>query len=90
MEHGFHGLANALRAEAPVTTPLTRRTVEHVCTPHTHAQVIDRFGADLTPASLEAMPFADAVVREVLRVAPPSAAVFRKTTAHMEVTHVVG
>jgi len=31
------------------------------------------------------MPYADAVIREVLRIAPPSASVFRRTTVDMEV-----
>lgn len=49
------------------------------------AQVIAQHGGDLTPAVLDSMTYADAVIREVLRVVPPSASVFRKATVDMEV-----
>lgn len=49
------------------------------------AQVIAKHGPSLTPAALEAMSYADAVIREVLRITPPSASVFRKATVDLEV-----
>jgi cytochrome P450 len=48
-------------------------------------QVVAKFGPELSINVLEAMPYADAVVREVLRVAPPSAQVTRQTLVDMEV-----
>lgn len=48
-------------------------------------QVIATNGPSLTPAALDAMTYADAVIREVLRIAPPSASVFRKATVDLEV-----
>jgi cytochrome P450 len=48
-------------------------------------QVIAKFGPELSINVLDAMPYADAVVREVLRVAPPSAQVMRQTLIDMEV-----
>jgi cytochrome P450 len=44
-----------------------------------------KFGPELSINVLDAMPYADAVVREVLRVAPPSAQVMRQTLVDMEV-----
>lgn len=48
-------------------------------------EVIAKYGPDLSINVLDAMPYADAVVREVLRVAPPSAQVTRQTLVDMEV-----
>ncbi|KAF6251708.1 cytochrome P450 [Scenedesmus sp. NREL 46B-D3] len=48
-------------------------------------EVMAKFGPELSINVLEAMPYADAVVREVLRVAPPSAQVMRQTLLDMEV-----
>lgn len=48
-------------------------------------QVIATHGPSLTPAALDAMSYADAVIREVLRITPPSASVFRKTMVDLEV-----
>jgi hypothetical protein len=48
-------------------------------------QVIAKFGPELSINVLDSMPYADAVVREVLRVAPPSAQVMRQTLVDMEV-----
>lgn len=52
-------------------------------------QVIAKHGTDLSIAALDAMPYADAVVKEVLRVAPPSAQVMRRTLYDMEVCRVL-
>jgi cytochrome P450 len=49
-------------------------------------QVVERHGEAITLAALEAMPYADAVIRETLRVAPPSAAVFRRALVDLEVS----
>lgn len=54
------------------------------------AQVVETMDVALTPAALEAMPYADAVIREVLRVAPPSASVFRRTLVDLEVNRASG
>ncbi|WIA15434.1 hypothetical protein OEZ85_002083 [Tetradesmus obliquus] len=48
-------------------------------------QVMQRHGEAMTLAALDAMPYADAVIRETLRVAPPSAAVFRRALVDLEV-----
>lgn len=48
-------------------------------------QVVARFGPELSVNVLDAMPYADAVVKEVLRVAPPSSQVTRQTLCDMEV-----
>lgn len=52
-------------------------------------QVMSKFGSAISPAALDAMPYADAVIREALRIAPPSASVFRRTTVDMEVRRTV-
>jgi cytochrome P450 len=57
------------------------------------AQVIATHGPSLTPAALDAMSYMDAVIREVLRITPPSASVFRKALVDLEVrdmTHMAG
>lgn len=48
-------------------------------------QVIAMHGPAISPAALDAMPYADAVIREALRIAPPAASVFRRTLVDMEV-----
>lgn len=48
--------------------------------------MIKKHGPALTPASLEAMTYADAVIKEVLRITPPTAAIFRKAVVDMEVS----
>ncbi|WIA35635.1 hypothetical protein OEZ86_004050 [Tetradesmus obliquus] len=48
-------------------------------------QVMQRHGEAMSLAALDAMPYADAVIRETLRVAPPSAAVFRMALVDLEV-----
>lgn len=48
-------------------------------------QLIGQFGPELTINVLDQMHYAEAVVKEVLRVAPPSGLVMRKTLVDMEV-----
>jgi hypothetical protein len=61
----------------------------HNQTPHNRhpcRQLIDEHGPELTVSSvLDAMPYCEAVVKEVLRVTPPSAQVMRRTVVDMEV-----
>lgn len=52
---------------------------------HTHAQLIELHGPELTVSLLDDMNYAEAVVKEVLRVAPPSGLVMRRTLVDMEV-----
>lgn len=48
-------------------------------------QVMAAHGPELSRAALEAMPYTEAVVKEVLRLLPPARAVFRRTTVDLEV-----
>ncbi|KAF8071285.1 cyp26b1 [Scenedesmus sp. PABB004] len=48
-------------------------------------QVVAKFGPELSVASVEAMSYASAVVREALRVAPPATQIMRKTRVDLEV-----
>jgi cytochrome P450 len=43
-------------------------------------------GPDMSRAALEAMPYTEAVVKEVLRLLPPARGLFRKTTVDLEVS----
>jgi hypothetical protein len=51
-------------------------------------QVMAQHGPGLTPSALDAMTYTDAVIKEVLRVTPPSASVFRKATVDLEVNRM--
>jgi cytochrome P450 len=51
------------------------------------SQVIKTHGSALNPTALEAMTYADAVIKEVLRLTPPAAVIFRRTTVDLEVSH---
>ncbi|KAF6266422.1 cytochrome P450 [Scenedesmus sp. NREL 46B-D3] len=65
------------------TLPLFPEVVEKLR--QEQQQVIKRHGEAITLPALDAMPYADAVIRETLRIAPPSAAVFRRALVDLEV-----
>jgi hypothetical protein len=48
-------------------------------------QLVAAHGPELTVGLLDEMHYAEAVIKEVLRVAPPSGTVLRRTLADMEV-----
>lgn len=48
-------------------------------------QVVAQHGREVSLAALDAMPLAEAVTREALRLTPPSAAVFRRALVDLEV-----
>lgn len=50
-----------------------------------HIQVIAAQGDVLNKRALEAMPYADAVAREALRITPPAPQLFRRTLVNMQV-----
>eukprot|EP00775_Hariotina_reticulata_P012610 gene12610-12740_t len=48
-------------------------------------QVIAQYGTTLSLRALDAMPYAEAVIKEALRLAPPAGAVLRKTLVDLEI-----
>jgi cytochrome P450 len=52
--------------------------------------LIQQHGEELTVGVLDEMHYTEAVIKEVLRVAPPSGLVMRKTQVDMEVRETRG